>query len=361
MKQMMQEKYSIIVLLVLCLLALTTVSCGSKTAQVVTLAGSESGYTDGVGTAAKFSSPMAVAVDKDGNVYVADYANSCIRKITPDGTVTTLAGTDQPDHADGSVVETAQSKPTGLALATSGALYVADCVLLEPDPTYVRIITPDGKVTTLAGSSQPGYKDGPGLNAQFRSPASVVVDQAGNVYVADTTNHRIRRISPTGEVTTFASSPKTGYVIGYADGPAAEAKFQGPHGMAVDKTGNVYVADTGNHCLRVISPDGHVSTLAGTNKPGYADGKGNEARFNFPSDVAVDAQGNLYVTDTANHRIRKVTPAGVVTTLAGTGLPGNADGPADRAQFQAPEGIAVDAQGNVIVVSNHRIRKIIQP
>jgi sugar lactone lactonase YvrE len=220
-------------------------------------------------------------------------------------------------------------------------------------------------VTTLAGSWEDGYKDGFGLDAQFKVPASLAVDDAGNVYVADTNNHRIRRISPEGEVTTFAGSPQAGYVAGYADGPAAEARFQSPRSVAVDEEGNVYVADTGNHCIRVISPGGQVTTLAGAKEPGYVDGPAAEARFNFPSDVVIDAEGNLYVADTANHRIRKITPEGAasltVTTLAGSGEPGNADGPAGEAQFRAPEGVAVDADGNVIVADtgNHRIRKIV--
>jgi sugar lactone lactonase YvrE len=152
-------------------------------------------------------------------------------------------------------------------------------------------------------------------------------------------------------------------VSGYADGPAAEAQFNGPRGVAVDAKGNVYVADTGNHRIRMISPAGQVTTLAGGSEPGYKDGKGSEARFNYPADIAADAAGNLYVADTANHCIRKITPEGVVTTLAGNGKPGDTDGPLAEAQFRAPEGVAVDSQGNVYVADtgNQRIRKIVQP
>jgi len=349
------------IVLALTALTLLMTTCGPKTPQLVTLAGSDEGYADGPGAEAQFSGPVDVAVDAEGYVYVADSANHRIRKIAPDGTVTTLAGGDQVGSADGPALEATFSALTGVALAASTVLYVADSVEADPHPMRVRLITPEGMVTTLAGGSQAGYKDGFGLDALFKSPASLAVDRAGNVYVADTNNHRIRRISPEGEVTTLAGPPKAGYAAGYADGPAVEARFQSPRSVAVDEAGNVYVADTGNHCIRVISPDGRVATLAGAKEPGYVDGQGSGARFNFPSGLGVDAEGNLYVADTANHRIRKITPDGVVTTLAGSGEPGNADGPASEAQFRVPEGVAVDPDGNVIVADtgNHRIRKIV--
>jgi len=348
--------------LLLTVLALAAAGCGKGAeARVVTLAGSEGGYAEGTGTAARFNGPAGVAVDAEGNVYVADSANHRLRKIAPDGAVTTLAGSGQVGSTDGPAAEATFSALTGIALAESSALYIADSVEQDPHPMRVRVVTPEGSVTTLAGSSEAGYKDGPGADARFKSPASLTVDRAGNIYVADTTNNRIRRISPEGEVTTLAGPLESGYAAGYADGPAAEALFQGPRSVAVDEAGNVYVADTGNHCIRVISPAGQVSTLAGAPEPGYEDGQGTAARFNFPSGIAVDTKGNLYVADTANHRVRKVTPESVVTTLAGNGTPGNADGPALQAQFRAPEGVAVDANGNVIVADtgNNRIRKVI--
>ena len=348
--------------LLLTVLGLVVASCG-KAAEphVVTLAGSEDGYAEGKGSEARFSGVVDVAVDAQGNVYVADSANHRLRKITPEGVVTTLAGSGQVGSTDGPAAEATFSALTGIALTSSGAVYIADSVEQDPHPMRVRVVTPEGSVTTLAGSSQAGYKDGVGLDAQFKSPASLDVDQAGNVYVADTTNNRIRRIAPDGQVTTLAGPLETGYIVGYADGPAAEALFQGPRSVAVDEAGNVYVADTGNHCIRVISPAGQVTTLAGAPEPGYADGQGAQARFNFPSGIAIDANRNLYVADTANHRIRKIAPDGTVTTLAGSGQPGNADGPAGEAQFRAPEGVAVDADGNVTVADtgNHRIRKVV--
>jgi sugar lactone lactonase YvrE len=329
--------------------------------QVITLAGSEEGFADGAGSAAQFSGAVAVTVDVEGNVYVADSANHRVRKIAPDGTVTTAAGSDEDDYLDGPVSEALFQTPTGVAMSASGTLYVADSWQHDPHPMRIRAITPEGMVVTLAGSSEAGSSDGIGVEATFRSPVGITTDNAGNVIVADTKNHRIRRVTPAGEVTTLAGPTGSGYAAGYADGPAAEARFQEPRNVAVDGAGTIYVADTGNHCIRKITPDGTVTTLAGTNEPGYADGPGTQARFSYPAGIAVDGEGNLYVADTANHRIRQITPDGTVTTLAGAGGPGNADGPAAEAQFRSPEGIAVDASGNIIVADtgNHRIRKIV--
>jgi sugar lactone lactonase YvrE len=327
---------------------------------VITLAGSEEGFADGVGSSAQFSGALAVTVDVEGNIYVADSANHRVRKITPDGTVTTAAGSGDVGSADGPAAEATFSTPTGVAAGPSGAVYVAESVALDSDPTHVRVVV-GGMVTTLAGGTQAGYRDGVGLDAQFRSPASLDVDQSGNVYVADTTNHRIRKIAPDGAVTTLAGPTQPGYAAGYTDGPAAEARFQSPHGVAVDGAGTIYVADTDNHCIRKITPDGTVTTLAGTNEAGYTDGPGTQARFSYPAGIAVDDEGNVYIADTANHRIRQIAPDGTVTTLAGSGQPGNADGLAAEAQFRAPEGVTVDTRGNVIVADtgNHRIRKIV--
>jgi sugar lactone lactonase YvrE len=345
--------------LTLTMLVLLMTGCGTGAEpHVITLAGSEEGFADGSGAEAQFSNAGDVAVDAEGNVYVADLSNNRVRKIAPDGTVTTLAGSEA-GYADGPASEALFEDLTGVAVGPSGVVYAANTG--PAGEMRVRVITPEGMVTTLAGSSRYGYKDGFGLDAQFQGRAGLAVDRAGNVYVADTINHRIRRISPEGEVTTLAGRPEAGYAAGYADGPAAEAKFQDPRSVAVDEAGNVYVTDAGNHCIRVIAPDGQVTTLAGAKEPGYVDGQGSEARFNFPRGIAMDAEGNLYVADMANHCIRKITPDGTVTTLAGSGEPGNADGPAGEAQFRVPEGITVDADGNLIVADtgNHRIRKVV--
>jgi endonuclease YncB( thermonuclease family) len=328
---------------------------------VTTLAGSAAnppGSADGTGAAARFSDPFGIAVDGSGNVYVADNFNNTIRKITSGGVVTTLAGsaTNPAGSADGTGAAARFSLPWAAAVDGSGNVYVADV-----GNNTIRKITSGGVVTTLAGSAAnpQGSADGTGAAAQFNSPYGLAVDGSGNVYVADTFNNTIRKITSSGVVTTLAG---TAGGAGSTDGTAAAARFNGPSGVAVDGSGNVYVADTYNNTIRKITSGGAVTTLAGTaGIAGSGDGTGAAARFNNPNGVAVDGFGNVYVADTNNSTIRKITPAGVVTTLAGTaGTGGSADGTGAAARFNNPNGVALDGFGNVYVAdtNNSTIRKI---
>ncbi len=321
---------------------------------VTTLAGTAgaAGSTDGTGAAARFNTPYGLAVDASGNVYVADKVNDTIRKITPAGVVTTPAGTaGQVGSTNGGLF----NAPVGVAVDASGNLYVAD----SRNDT-IRKITAAGVVTTLAGSAgSAGSTDGTGAAARFNTPLGVAVDASGNVYVADSANDTIRKITAAGVVTTLAG---TAGQAGSADGTGAAARFKTPYGVAVDSSGNVYVADTGNDTIRKITPAGVVTTLAGTaGAAGSTDGTGAAARFRNPLGVAVDSSGNVYVADSTNDTIRKITPAGVVTTLAGTaGAAGSTDGTGAAARFNSPCGVAIDASGNVYVgdQTNDTIRKI---
>jgi len=320
------------------------------TSLVTTLAGSgDANYVaEAVGLNANFNSPSSVAIDSVGNLYVADEFNNRIRKITTDGVVTTLAGQTASGNADGTGAGASFSAPTGVAVDKVGNVYVADT-----GNHRIRKITPGGTVTTLAGSVS-GYLDGNDISARFREPRGVAVDSNGNVYVADTLNNMIRKVTPGGVVSTFAGDGN----FDSDNGAGATASFGGPYGVAVDSAGNVYVGDASNHRIRKITPAAVVSTLAGSTS-GFADGIGAAAQFLNPRGVAVDALGNVYVADFANNRIRKISAAGAVTTLAGSTY-GYADGVGAAAQFGQPLGVAVDASGIVYVAEagNHRIRLI---
>jgi len=312
------------------------------------------GTNDGTGSMAQFYGPQGITTDSGGNVYVADSGHSTIRKITPAGVVTTLAGAGGSGSADGTGSSARFSFPTGVAADSSNNVYVADS-----GNNIIRKITPEGVVTTLAGSAlnPPGSTDGTGSAAQFSEPFGVATDSSNNVYVADTSNNTIRKITPDGVVTTFAGSPGA---YGSVNGTGSAARFAIPFGIATDSSNNLYVACKGDDEIRKITPARVVTTLAGHFANGSSDGPGSTAIFQQPSGLATDSSGNVYVADTVNDTVRKITPAGLVTTLAGlAGTHGSADGTGSAARFFAPFGIATDASGNVYVVDtqNNTIRK----
>ncbi len=324
---------------------------------VSTLAGTlgTAGSADGKATAASFTSPSAIAVGTTGNRYVADTGNHMIRLIGDAAAVTTIAGTaGAPGTANGTGAAARFNAPAGIVVA-SGAIFVADT-----GNHMIRKTTPSGVVTTLAGTAgTPGATNGTGTAALFNSPRGLGADSAGNIYVADTGNHVIRKVTQAGVVTTFAG---TAGVSGSTDATGAAASFNGPRGVVVDSSGNVYVADTGNHVIRMITSAGVVSTLAGTaGSSGSANGTGAAARFNAPEGIARDSAGNLYVADTGNQIIRQITPAGVVTTIAGTaGTVGTTNSTGAAARFNTPAGIAAEPTGFNIYVGdagNHAIRR----
>ncbi len=326
--------------------------------EVTTISGSPGapGADDGVGNAARFNSPCGIAVDQSGTLYVADSLNETIRKISSGGQVTTLAGLAGAAGSDDGVGNAARfNYPVALALDASGVLYVADMW-----NSSIRAITPAGEVTTFAGAATSwGSADGTGAAAQFYGPFGVAVDPAGNVYVADSDNQAIRKLSPSAVVTTFAGAPPG---LGSVDATGTAARFNHPQGLAVDAAQNLYVADSDNQTIRKITAGGEVTTLAGlAGVSGSDDGNGSSALFYHPSGVAVDLAGNVYVADNQNSTIRKITPLGDVTTLAGlAGVIGSDDGFGSAARFHKACDVAVDLQGYVYVADflNDTIRKI---
>ncbi|MGH8024997.1 MAG: protein kinase domain-containing protein [Limisphaerales bacterium] len=318
---------------------------------IVTFAGRPGlkGYADGPALEAQFRLPNNVAVDSAGNVFVADTANDVIRKIAPNGIVSTVAGLfHNRGSADGAADKARFWAPFGIALDAAGDIFVADT-----GNNTIRKISAQGIVSTIAGlAGQAGSQDGIGPAARFRNPWGIAVDQAGYVYVADMSNDTIRKITPAGRVYTFAGQAD---MSGSADGFGNGARFNNPFGVAVDREGNVYVSDTANNAIRKITVARVVTTLAGLpGAAGNADGDGADARFWNPQGMTVDGAGNIYVADTGNNAIRKITPMGIVTTIW---PPPSAN---KALSLSGPGGVAVDGNGNVFVADtdNHCIRKI---
>ncbi|MCE7996985.1 MAG: hypothetical protein HEP71_33805, partial [Roseivirga sp.] len=287
----------------------------------------------------------AVALDSKGNIY--GFSQNQVLKLSPSGVVSVMAGSlGVSGNGDGTGSTARFETLDGLEVDASGNVYGID-----RNNQRVRKITPLGVVTTFAGGAN-GYRDDTGRFARFSSPTDIAVDVSGNLYVADLGNHRIRKITPAGVVTTFAGSGS-----GSADGTGTEAQFYQPQGLAVDAAGNVYVADRGNHRIRKITPEGVVSTLAGSTQ-GTANGTGTSAQFNYPSDVSVDAAGNVYYSDHEAYSVRKITPEGVVSTLVGGERRGNLDGTGTAAAFQSPGKICTDTAGNIYLLDYSRVHKI---
>ena len=312
--------------------------------------------------ARSFNNPYGIAVDSSGTIYVADTFNNCIKKVTPAGVVTTLAGSTM-GFSDDTGTAAKFNAPMGLAIDANGDIIVADS-----HNQRIRKITPEGEVTTIAGS-RPVPGDPPPV---FEYPTGVAVDSTGNIFVSDDTKGAILKVTPEGVVSTLAGGNPS---FIYSDGQGTNAAFGGSiGGIAIDPNGNIFVADFYCDCIRKVTPTGLVTTIAGyvspLNRPlprsmdfepgGYVDGTGLAAKFNGPKCLAIEANGNLIVTDQANNRIRRVTPAGVVTTIAGNGAAGTTDGAAMSASFNEPAGVAIDAMGNILIAdsSNNRIRRI---
>jgi sugar lactone lactonase YvrE len=296
------------------------------------------GHVDAVGTEARFSAPQGIVMDAAGNLYVGE--NTWIRKITPAGAVTTLAGGTAGGYVDGTSTAARFTDVAGLALDAQGNLYAADY-----GNYCIRKITPAGVVTTVAGNGTAGYADGTGTNAQMGAVGGVAFNPSKDIlYVTDVTNDCIRKIViATSEVTTLANG------------------LTKPRGLCSDAAGNLYATEYFGHRVRKITPSGEVTTVAGSGAEGFRDAASTSAMFAYPVSITIDAAGNLYVSDAANYCIRQITPAGDVTTLAG--IPrqrGYLDGPAASALFYSPSGIVSGTNGVIFVLdrSQPRLRRI---
>lgn len=313
----------------------------------------------GAATAAQLDAPISLAVDAAGTVYIGDFNNARVRAVSPDGIITTVTGTGLAGYSgDGSAAITAQiAKPTGLAVDSAGNIYIAD----SPN-NRIRKIT-NGFISTVAGGAPgAGGDNGPATLAQLNFPTAVAVDSSGNLYIADTGNHRIRKVSG-GIITTFAGS-----TLGFGGGTTtpALAQFFSPQGVAVDAQGAVYVSDTGNNIVRKIS-NGQVVTVAGTGTAGYGGDRGpaTSALLNAPGALAIDPAGSVYIADFANHAIRKLSGTSI-STVAGTGTAGFSGdgGPAAAARLNGPLGVALDSAGGTTYIADSQnavVRAITNP
>lgn len=337
---------------------LMSLSTGSIAATSVnTFSGSligTPGAADGAGNTATFNAPEGVSTKPDGTLIVGDVLNSKIRGVDLLGNATTVAGAGVAGLLNGAVATAKISGSVQAVAAPSGIIYIADT-----GNNVIRAISIAGTVYTLSGTGVAGYVDGAGASAQFNAPSGMVLDGNGDLIVVDQGNHVIRKVAAaSGIVTTIAG---LGGTPGAVDGINSLARFNLPFGITLDKLGNLIVGDRGNHTIRKITPAGTVSTIAGSGVAGYIEGLGVAAQFNLPSGLAYDQHGNLYVADKGNHVVRRIDPAGNVSTIAGTGVAGLVNSTGILSQFSSPSGIAVSQTNDDIFVvdtGNNSLRKI---
>ncbi|WP_156722289.1 NHL repeat-containing protein [Streptomyces apocyni] len=312
---------------------------------------------DGVAISTRLNHVRGVASDAEGNLYIADTNNHRVRKVTPDGRITTIAGDGNAGWTgDGQATSSRLYHPWGVAVDAEGAVFIADAYNHR-----IRKVTPDGRITTIAGDGNAGWTgDGQARSARLNYPFSVALDNAGNVYVTDRNNHRIRKITRDDRITTIAGDGNAGWI---GDGQATSTRLNYPFGVAVGAEGAVYVADTHNHRIRKITSDGYITTIAGYGPAGWDnDGQATSSKLHTPTGLTVDSAGIVYIADWGNHRVRKVTSDGRIITIAGYGPAGfeSDGGPAQSSKLYYPADVALDPRGNLFIgcYGNQRVRQV---
>ncbi len=329
------------------------ISCSKSNehGKVITFAGGgQMGKIDGESDKASFANPIGITTDKDGNLIVADALNNLIRKVSKDGFVSTLAGNGEQGRQDGKALASAFFYPSAIASDYKGNIYIADT-----HNNLIRKISSNGNVTTLLGINEK-YEEYGGRFPLLDYPSGIVVDKVGNIYIADSFHNKIRKLDINGVISVIAGNGNAGN----EDGKGKSASFYIPEGLAFDSKGNLFVADTFNNMIRKISADGKVSTFAGQKRKGMIDGSGKTAAFIHPTNLVIDKNDNIYVTDSGNQIIRKITPEGMVSTLAGSHKRGSNNGDLKTASFFKPMGIAINSIGSLYVTDfeNNCVRKI---
>ncbi|MFJ8470944.1 RICIN domain-containing protein [Kitasatospora sp. NPDC094011] len=319
---------------------------------------------NGPAVAAELNRPFGIAVDRTGTLYFADRDNHRVRKVTTDGRISTVAGTGTGGFAGdgGPAVKAQLNYPRGVFVDGTGTLYIADT-----DNHRIRKVAADGTISTVAGTGTAGFSGdgGPAAKAQLDGPFWVVADGAGVLHIADYNNHRVRRVAADGTIGTVAGTGTAGF--GGDDGPAGKAQLNRPHGLALDGAGTLYIADSLNHRVRKVAADGTIGTVAGTGTAGFNGdgGPAAQAQLNVPTGVVVDGAGVLHIAEYSNHRVRRVAADGTIGTVAGTGTAGSTGdgGPAAQAQLNNPLGLAVDCVDTLHIseYSGQRIRRIASP
>jgi sugar lactone lactonase YvrE len=346
----------------------------ATTGTITTVAGTGQAGVLGDGgpaTQARLLFPFGVVVDAAGNLFIADADNNRVRKVSPAGMISTVAGTGHAGFSgDGGLATQARlSFPTLMALDQAGNLFISD-----QGNSRVRKVSPDGLITTVTGTGRNGFSGdgGPATDAQLNWPRGLAVDAAGTLFIADHYNHRIRKVSPDGIITTAAGSGRDGPTKGVSAGDgglATEARLNGPFGLTLDRMGNLFFTELGDlfgankgYRVRKVSAAGVITTVAGSDRRGFSGdgGPATEARLDTPTGVAVDTAGNLFIVDLGNYRVRKVDPNGIISTVAGTGknLYAGDGALATATGLQGPIGLAVDASGNLLIVDGDRVLKV---